>query len=305
MEQQNLIYKTKYQQMLEGELVKATIAGEEFTLKHIDKTKDVPSGRKALNDALILMKEKVDWDNLPNLIKGLRSAGATLSPFYRMQVLRRLGKAGRQDVIIECLRRVSDTDLNLNDRQNLQQSLWWMQFKAITSEWDREQTSKALSWSEMIMDMLEDPKHHGSAGVTPNRHLPEINGILLQLAAARAEKHLGGTDVDGRVDRWARKLVSGNPKFDIEIIGTKKQKASKNHEWVCKLVPVLHGLKVAQRVLEPSSELIAPLKKMEAEIEKLLPNLLKGVKRHVSAKNQGLRADGVWLHETLLGSEPS
>jgi len=183
-----------------------------------------------------------------------------------------------------------------------------MQFKGITSEWDREQTSKALSWSEMIMEMLEDPKHHASAGgVTPNRHRPENNGILVQLAAVRAEKHLDGKDIDGRVERWARKLLSGYSKWNVEIDGTKRERASKCNQWVCELVPVLHGLKVAQRVLEPSSELIAPLKQMDADIEKLLPPLLKGAERHVQkwAKNKVFRPQGLWLHEALLGPESS
>jgi hypothetical protein len=307
-DQQNLIYKKKYEKNLEGGAVKATIRDEEFTLKHIDKTTDIPKGQKALHRALTLMKEKGQWDNLPNLIRGLRSAGAKMSPFYRTQVMRFLGRGGRQDLIIECLRRVSSTDMNLNDNTTLQQALWWMQFKGVMSEWDREQTSKALSWSEMIMEMLEDPKHHASGGgITPNRDRPENTGILLQLSAVRAEKHLGSKDTDGKVELWARKLLSGYSKWNIDIDGTKRERASQCNKWVCELVPVLHGVKVAQRVLDPSSELAAPLKQIEVDIEKLLPPLLKGAERHIAKlpENGGFRPHGLWLHKALLSPESS
>jgi hypothetical protein len=307
-DQQNLIYKKKYEKNLEGGVVKATIRDEEFTLKHIDKTTDIPRGQQALHKALTLMKERGQWDNLPNLIQGLRSAGAKMSPFYRTQVMRFLGRGGRQDIIIECLRRVSNTDMNLNDNTTLQQALWWMQFKWVTSEWDREQTSKALSWSEMIMEMLEDPKHHASeGGITPNRDRPENNGILLQLAAVRAEKYLGGKDTDNKVELWARKLSSGYSKWNIDIGGAKREKAAQCNKWVCELVPVLHGVKVAQRVLDPSSELVAPLKQIEVDIEKLLPPLLKGAERQKAKRpeNGGFRPDGLWLHKALLNPESS
>lgn len=307
-DQQNLIYKKKYEKNLEGGAVKATIRDEEFTLKHIDKTKDIPRGQRALHSALKLMKENGHWDNLPNLIQGLRSAGAKIEPFYRTQVMRFLGRAGRQDLIIECLRRVSNTGMNLNDNTTLQQALWWMQFKGLMSEWDREQTSKALSWAEMIMEMLEEPKHHASGGgISPNRDRPENNGILLQLAAVRAEKHWGGEDTDGKVELWARKLLSGYSKWNIDIQGPKRKKASQSNEWVCELVPVLHGVKVAQRVLNPSSKLVAPLEQIEVDIEKLLPPLLKSAERHIAnfPDNGTFRPHGLWLYKALLSPESS
>jgi hypothetical protein len=127
------------------------------------------------------------------------------------------------------------------------------------------------------------------------------------LAAVRSEKHLGGKDTDGKVELWARKLLSGYSKWNIEIDGTKREKASQCSKWVCELVPVLHGVKVAQRILDPSSELIAPLKQVEVDIEKLLPPLLKGSERHIAKfpEKGGFRPHGLWLHKALLSPESS
>ena len=107
-EQKNLIYKTKYENFLLTEPVTATISGENFTLQTLRR---LPSANKGLFTAIKLMKKnKKDWDNLPNLLQGLKNAGLdTKKLLIKKKILIRATSAGRQEVVLECLRRVADT----------------------------------------------------------------------------------------------------------------------------------------------------------------------------------------------------
>ena len=303
-EQQRLIYKSKYKRVLEVEPVLATIAGEDFTLKHIDVVKDVPNGREALKKAIKLMKEKNDWDNLPSLLQGLKNSGVKLPEWQPMQLVRQMGKAGRQDIILECLRRVSSTGFALKDPELVSQVMWWMQMKAIESDWDRQQTVKALSWAEMVVVMLEDPKHSGNtqlAGEMDPRTRPEVIGILLQLAAMRAEKHSGGKDKGGKVAEYAEKLL-GAP-MSVAIPEPENESVSARNYWLSRYVPVIHGMKVAERVLGPSSNIATALKDKSTELESRLLTHKDAISSFKNGRDQPLV--GLWLHETLLVSDKS
>ena len=280
----------------------ATIAGEDFTLQPLDVLKDIPGKLNSLKRATGLMKDKKDWDNLPNLLHGLKTSKFYLTPGMQLMVLRRAGSAGRQDVILECLRRVSDTGLVLRNPEFVVQVMWWMQQKAVLSGWDSQETKKALSWAEMVVNLLEDRKHAGSrilAGETDPRVQPEVIGILLQLSAVRASKHLGGKDVDGKVAEYAQKLL-GLP------VDFKKPNVEKEYEvnmWVSTHVPVLQGMKVAQDILDPTSEVAIGLKARANELDQFLSTFREVLSERQLAREKPLT--GLSLYEKLLGSGAS
>jgi hypothetical protein len=279
------------------EPVTATIAGEEFRLEPLDKLKDVPNARKSLFRALELMQEKSDWDNLPNLLQGFKTAGVRLYTSDLLKIVRTAGKAGRQDVILECIRRAGTTGFKSKNPELVQQVLWWFQHKALVSDWSAEETKKALSWAEMLVVLLENPTHSGAKviqGETDPRVRPEVIGILLQLAAVRASKHLNGKDEDGKVAEYSQKLLGTS--LDL---GTPKTET--HHElnpWISKAVPVLQGIRVARTALDPASKVAKDLKERSAELEQQV-SAYRNTLAEATSGWEG-QPTGLWLYEKLL-----
>ncbi|KAI9047388.1 hypothetical protein LZ554_008834 [Drepanopeziza brunnea f. sp. 'monogermtubi'] len=318
--QRKLIFSPKHAKSLEVEPAIANIAGEDFRLRHLELTRDVPSRRTAVLKALRLMKEKRDWDNLPNLLGGLKNAGCQHGPQVRLAVVGKAGKAGRQDTVLECLRRAEFTGLTLQHLEMPTQVLYWMAQKAVAADWDAQETKKALAWAEMVRDMMEEPKHK----VMPKRDIPkyldaskdqpEVPGILLQLAAVRATQI--GKDEGGKVERYAKELL-GAPMGFQEVgkeVGKEVRKevgkeagkdiAQKVYTfhptfWLSTHAMVLHGIKLALPLLDAESKVGAGLK---AKYEELEP-LVLAVRDQLVAEQEtkGKPSHSVEVYEKLLG----
>ncbi|KAH6707538.1 hypothetical protein BKA61DRAFT_557960 [Leptodontidium sp. MPI-SDFR-AT-0119] len=298
--QQDLIFKPKYEKSLEVEPVTAIIAGEEFRLKHINIVKDVPGTTKSLRRALKLMKEKRDWDNLPNLLRGLRTVGFRFGRIRPETLVRKAGSAGRQDVILECLRRADETGLTLTDPLFVVQVFFWIQQKAMASNWDAEETKKALHWAEMVKEMMEDPKHHAPEGSKSVAQLHEVNGILLELAAVRAVKQQGGKDGEGKVEKYALELLASPRDFE-----PREEASSGQNYWLSTNTPGLHGMKLAQTVLGPTSELSIGLKGMCEALEPLLSASRDELFEHSKLHSKEDQYSGVRIFDELLGPNAS
>ncbi|KAG4428202.1 hypothetical protein IFR05_016316 [Cadophora sp. M221] len=299
-QQRDLIFKPKHEKSLNVEPVTAIIAGEEFRLKHISMTKDVPARMKSLQRATKLMKEKRDWDNLPNLLRGLKTVGFRLGQFPPEALVRRAGSAGRQDVVLECLRRADETGLTLTDPSVVVQVFFWIQQKAMASLWDAEETKKALHWAEMVKEMMEDPKHQAPESRRSVAEPHEINGILLELAAVRAVKHQGGKDGEGKVKKYALELLASPRDFESPTAASKGQ-----NYWLSTNTPGVHGMKLAQTVLGPTSELSIRLKGRCEKLEPLLSATRDELFEHSKLHGKEDKLSGMRIFEELLGPNAS
>jgi len=298
--QRDLIRKPKYKDLLATEPVTAMLFGEKFTLEHINSRKDVPSARKALFDAVKLMQEKKDWDNLPNLLQGLRHTGfKTQSLDIKEKVVRKATQAGRQEVILECLRRVADTGMSMNEPEFAATVLLSMHRKAMDSDWHEHQTAKALSWAEMVVALMEHPQHAGNRkldGENDPRLQPDVIGILLDLAAVRAVKHSESRDIDGKVAEYAVRLL-GTP---LEFKKPADEGDYGLNTWLSTHVPVLHGMYEALKVLDPSSDVAIRLNAKSEELDTMVSNYKERLSEIVSGKEKSFL--GLLTYEKLLGS---
>ncbi len=296
-EQRRLIYKEKHKNVLLTEPVTATISGESFTLQHISKTKDVPNVYHALFDAIELMKEKKDWDNLPNLLEGLKHGGLrTQKLLLKQKVVGKATRAGRQEVILECLRRAADTGIVLEESEFVAKVMLSMHYKAQNSDWDKHETAKALSWAEMVVALLEDPKHAGNRkldGKKDPRVQPEVTGILLELAAVRAVKHLGSRDSNGKVAEYAMRFL-GTP---LELKEPENEYVL--NPWLLSHIPILHGMYEALKVLDPSSVVAARLKTKSEELDACV-SVYRNMLSEVAGAKERPRV-GLKMFEKLLG----
>jgi hypothetical protein len=277
------------------------IAGEDFRLKHIDRTKDQPAVTKGLLEILANMKEKKDWNNLAILLEGLKIAGRKVQPPYMEKLVRKAGMARRQDTIIECARRVSRTGFELRDVQLVRQLFWWIQHKALSRKWDTPSIKKALTQAEQTAALLEDKRHSGGVirGKSDPRIRPEVIGILLQLAAANAK--LPDTKDNSKVEIYAHRLLGSLARgIDLreDLSGTEGWHA--RNELLCYVSPIIHGMRGAIQVLGPNSEIAAQLKKHEDELSTMAATERQLIGTEIP---EGASSLGIWCYDKLLGSE--
>ena len=297
--QQDLIYLDKHQRMLTIEPVFATIQGEKFQLEHIDRVKDVPSGKGGLMNAMELMREEKDWDNLPSILIGLKDAKRKITTVNWTQITRKAGSAGRPDVILECARRVSDTSFKLAAPELVAEVMWQLQNRAFNSDWAAKETKQALAWAEMVSELLEDKRHAGGKVVDPKQDVrvrPEVIGVLLQLSAVWATRYYDGEDRDGKVAQYTARLL-GSPagvQLDPESVDLHTSNLYLTH-----MTPVLQGMKLAQPILGQGSGLEKLTAELEAAIASQRERLLsRGLRSH-----DGGPLRGIQVYDELLGPE--
>lgn len=304
----NLIFKNRHMKFLEIEPVVAKIGEEEFRLQHIDIKNNVPPVKDSLRKAMDLMKDRPDWENLVGLLEGFHKARETSKELWvNNVVVRRLGEAGRQDILLECLRQASQTGMRLRTVGTTHLVLGAISKKAIESKWDATETEKALRWSEQVLDLLEDPKHYPieASPLIESRRRPEIIGQVLQLAAVKASKHQDGKDLDGKVEQLSRKVLdcySNTDKANVlfKSTGSPNRSAFFHNAILAFKVPLLHAMKIAQEVLGPDSDITVQLKENATELEEEVNSSYKALVDTEWAKNSS-RA-GLVAYETLLGS---
>lgn len=294
------VFNRKIATKLEEEPVKVDVSGEEFRLRHVEKTRQ-PDSVKGLFQAVSLMKDKKDWDNLPIIFEGMKTAGRKYKLHHLEKLVRKAGMAGRQDAILECARRVSKTDFVLRDASLVRQVMWWIQYKAVSNDWDAKNTQRALSIAEQISVLLEDPIHSGSRTIqSPDdaRVRPEVVGILLELAAANAKQN--GSDADGKVQLYAERLINimRDGRTWDNALPKEDGWEGRNH-WLRYATAILYGLKIAPEVLA-DAKLQKELKALGSKLQNVVARERKILATEIP---EGAAPLGVWSYNKLVGAQ--
>ena len=267
--------------------------------------KDVP-GNNSLNRAMDLMKEPRDWDNIPSLLKGFKDAKRAMYPKNHARITRKACMAGRHDIIIECARRVDDTGFRLAALDVVTELMWQLQDKAFKSNWSSKETKQALKWAEMVSDLLEDPRHSGSRVVKTNidpRTRPEVIGVMLQLAAVWATRFSDGVDMDQKVARYAARLLGSKVNVGLDTLQTDEgDPVHYINLYLTHMVPVLHGMKLAQSILGGS---LMALEERTVELEEAIVAQRQAMLSHLAGHEHPpqQRFRGLATYDALIGPE--
>ncbi|KFY88530.1 hypothetical protein V500_06296 [Pseudogymnoascus sp. VKM F-4518 (FW-2643)] len=302
----DLVYAFKNKKNLEAIPVTVEIGGEEIRLKHINMTKDVPNQRKALREALGLMKEKKDWDNFPLLLEGLHSAGRVTDEVVLEQFVRMASLAGRQDAVLESARRVSKTGFRINTREIAKMVVWWIQYRALANDFSQAETKKALSMAEQIAILMEDKAHAGgrAADSEDPRTSPEVIGLLLELSALNV-KHEGGKDENGSVEKYAKSLLASLRDKELEgMLRSRKIDPARIHEiesnsMLQTIAPILLGVRTAVSILDQSSDTVRQLRDLETKLAAQAAQDVETLKA-VPASKEAL---GLWVYGKTTAAE--
>jgi hypothetical protein len=263
------------------------IDGEVLKFYYTNLMNDIPNTRNIVFEAVNRMKTPEDWENLPRLLEGVCvHAGRKLKHFDYPKLIRKAAFQGQLRVIFACVREVKRTGFKLSSSETVNELLVWVQKEAIESGWDKAATEQALAWTERVVESLEDEKHHptrksGEVDLKafPLFRDPQVLAARLHMAAALATKHNGGEDVDGKVTKYVKELISlwpeGKGLMELhpkEAYEERKELRYLQNEngFLWYAAPILSGFKMAAEVVDPvlAEQLKRRIEPLEKEVEK-------------------------------------
>lgn len=228
--QQNLIYKESLRSKLETEPVEVTLGDVTLPLQPLTREAR-PSRGESLRDVVAQSETTADWENVVRVLEGYHSAGFTIKPQWQSMVVRRLIAEGNHSIVLQALQRVKATGLRLSHYNVTRLVLKGAHDRAAASDWDKEETAKALRYARQIVELMEDKEHHavqikGSKQTqTDWRSRPFVVAAPTELAAVLAQKHSGDTDV---VKTLANRLVHALKQDGLESLNSVTTSSTKS-----------------------------------------------------------------------------
>ncbi|KAL9023284.1 MAG: hypothetical protein Q9196_007296, partial [Gyalolechia fulgens] len=291
--QRSLVYKSKHHRLLTNPEEPATvkIGNEVHQLHPLNRLTDEPNTRKSLAEILELMKEGKDWVNIIPFLKGVRQSGRKVRGWQMEKIVRKMGKAGRQGIVMEMLRRVEGTGVTLGEIGVCREVFWGGVLKCVQSEWSEEGVKEAERLMEGWWDMLSEERHVGKAvrksGGDP-RLRPEIVGLVMWVRAVRSVLFGEKKDEEEKVKRGAEMVMAVWKNADLKVDEGDWNNA--NHK-LMRWAPVWHGMKMARQVLGENTPLGRNLERMiTTDLEPTLSRAREIVSQYAGdgAKRRGL-----------------
>lgn len=304
-DQRRKIYSSAWKARLEREPVTLAIDDDVHSFQYRDYL-DLPNTNLKVKRALRAMKTRRDFLNLEPLLEGVcKHAGRKLDPAFYPEAVRRAARAGALDIVLDCALLAKRTGFRLDKHETVAQLMTWVQREAVFSGWDKKELKKALKRIQWMLEQMEgDPEHM-------ERRKPDSEPLLayplyrdpiflaarLHLEAALAIKYGNGVDEEGDIAKHANQLMQLWPETADLISLHPPQAYTGNvalryllHKeafvWITS--PVLNGLRLAARVVEP--KLAEELEKRASVLEKQIDEAIK----------ESVGGRGEELHQKLL-----
>jgi hypothetical protein len=213
-EQRKLIYRKENKAKLEAEPVEITLGDVTLALEHIDRLQ-TPRRWPTIRDVLSKSETREDWENVVRMVEGYHNAGIPLTPDHQALIVRMLNMKEMHHIILKALQRVEETGISMREWEVLRQVLRAVYDKAALSDWDQEETYKAVRMAKQVAELLEDEHHCGGQPAEHDfRGRPAVVAVPTALAAVRALKH--NKDVE-EVKTMARRLMAAMEQHDYMV----------------------------------------------------------------------------------------
>ena len=273
------------------------MGNEVHQLHPLNHITDEPGTRRGLAEIINLMKEGRDWVNIIPLLEGLWTSGRKVRDWQMEKIVRRMGEAGRQPVVIEMLRRTEGTGLRLGVIRVCREVFWGGVLKCVQSGWSKSGVREAERLVEGWWEMLSEQKHVDS-GVKKNsgdpKLRPEIVGVLMWTRAVQSVLYGEKKDEEGKVKRAAEMVMAVWKDADLKIDKQDWNDASyKLMMWV----PVWQGMKMAQVVVGENTPLGRNLgRTITLDLEPTISEARETIFNHAE---DGTKRRGQTLYEEL------
>ncbi|WPG98360.1 Hypothetical protein R9X50_00114900 [Acrodontium crateriforme] len=279
-----LIFGTKHKQSLEDNPQTATIGKEEIDLNWIDRRSEVPNGKKLVKEIINLSAEHDEWQNLPNLLVGLKHSRHTPSPERMEEIIRKAVEQGRIGIIVQCLQQAERTGMTLRTGKVMRSVMWGLHQTAQMDNWSEESVTKALKNASQVALLLETEVHStgGSTGSSSApwdaKRRPENVAVFLELEAVNAYKFHNGVDVNGKVKMYAERLLKCIGDIPEKTKPRSHAPAPRGPQFeMLHGVPIWHGLTLAQKILSPNMPQAEFANQIIAEYQTSLSALAKAI----------------------------
>ena len=279
------------------ELPTTASAGEKvpFTLYPLDHLRDEPNTRKSFAKLLDLLRERKDWELLPDFLRELKASGRRLRAPLVAKMVRKAAGQGHMGLMMEVFRRVESTGLKLGDLEVTREVMQGAIQRAVRGDWGEQELDKALKHAELTLLSLEDPKHAAGKGQENPLDRPEVIGVAMALAATKAAKYLGAKDEGGKVERYASRYLKSMEGKEISVDATSWRDGNdKLTMWV----PSWQGIQMALKVLGKDSQSAKGLSEVLARDLEPLIGMARSVVEAHPAPEEGRRR-GIAMYEDL------
>ncbi|KAF2113860.1 hypothetical protein BDV96DRAFT_648100 [Lophiotrema nucula] len=209
-EQQKLVYKLENKPKLEAEPIEITVGDVTLPLEHLDRTKDLPDRWSHVKEILDKSETETDFENVLRMLEGCRDANVRLKPANKEKIVRGMTRKDMQHLVLKAVQRSDRTSMRLRKESFIITVMRSMHLKAFKSGWAEADTKKGLSYAEQVVALMEEKDNLGKVDLTPAdpRSSPWVIAPVAELAAVRAKKHTGGKDLDGKVQKYAARLMN-------------------------------------------------------------------------------------------------
>lgn len=335
-DQQRLVFKEKSRAKLEVEPVQVTIGDVTLPLEFIDRTYRPPRW-DSLKSVINQSETTADWENVVRLVEGFHSAGVDIKPHWQDLVVRKLIESGHQNLVLKALQRVKATGLRLSNEKVTVRVMKSAHDRAVESDWDAEETTKALRFARQVVELMEDKQHHAVASTksarrpqTDWRGKPFVAAVPTELAAIIAQKHEGDVElvktlVNRLVNVLKQETVATQPQSSlgqeavqaqnsidrVAAFATKTEADFQNKidqrealnaycEGLVESLVVWNALKTSRAVLGADMPLAAEAAEYEARLKKVLDESVEAVPRlHMRGDAQLRTAYPVYIKKQL------
>lgn len=207
-EQKKLVFSDKGRAKLETEPVEVTLGDVTLPLEYIERVSR-PGRWESLRDVINKSETAADWENVVRILEGFHSAGIDIKPAWQDMVTRKVNDNGHHNIVLKALQRVKATGLRLSNYPVALRTLKGAHDRAADSDWDLEETTKALRYARQIVELMEEEEHQAVSRAAQDqldsRSRPFVIAVPTELAAIVAKNH--GGDVEA-VKNLANRLIN-------------------------------------------------------------------------------------------------
>lgn len=253
--EQKLIFSPKQKDYLKENPQTIELGGEEIELQWINRLTDRPARKVLTQQALeqiFATRDDKAWTNVAKLLQANQILKKPVDERMQAKIVRKALNQGKIAHILAILQQSQKTGMSLKTPQVLDTLIQGFRDLAQRTNWDKAHTEKALKEMNLVALMLESEEHGGGGRLRKDdpRRSPKVLGVMLELAAVHAYKHLEGKDTTGVVHRYADRLLScmddGHVAPSEEVLNLSERGPQTSFQ---QSIPVLHGTFLANKML--------------------------------------------------------
>ena len=246
-----------------------------------------------------LMQTPADADALRPFLREFVASGRALRTGLKCHIARTAGRLGRVGLLADLVRHANATGLEVRTKREARVFIAEVVAEAIRSDWSAKALDRAAKNAKAILDSYEQACEKLPEAKYDARPAPDVYGAVLAVLASRAWMHRDGEDVDGEVEKMAKKMLR---RWDARQLPSLDMDARWLANFLGVWAPTWQGMEMAARVLGQQSQLGKELRERETEVWVFIRSVLDKVKTSEEEAAKENATSGIALYDALTAS---